>query len=82
MYIYIPDLRYIFSVGHYVYKRPEKNELFDYFISLSEVKEIINLDNNFKTNYNYNFSDWYQVWQDLKESYPNTEIRIQYIEFI
>ena len=30
----------------------------------------------------YNFSDWYQVWQDLKEIYPNTEIRIQDIKHI
>lgn len=30
----------------------------------------------------YEGIDWYQVWQDLKEIYPNTEIRIQDIESI
>ena len=51
-----------------------------YFISFSELEEIINLYKKDKEK--YNGPDWYQVWQDLIEIYPNTKIRIQDIRFI
>ena len=82
MYIYYPDLKLIFNIGQTKLKNPGKNDLFYYFISFLEIEEIIKLDKKFRKKYDYDFSDWYQVWEDLKSIYPNTLIRIQDIEEI
>ena len=75
---YYYKLGRIYSIDLVENSKPDNNDY--YFISFSEIK---NMSKIYKENKKkYQFSDWYQVWHDLKEIYPNTEIRIQDIEFI
>tara|TARA_A100001015_G_scaffold262961_1_gene309582 strand:+ start:362 stop:670 length:309 start_codon:yes stop_codon:yes gene_type:complete len=74
---YYYKLRRIHSIDHLENNKPDNNDY--YFISFSEIKNMSKIYKEDKKK--YQFSDWYQVWQDLKETNPNTEIRIQDIEF-